>query len=72
MRLLDDESMVYLRYNPDHLEEHHNSFLMVDEQTLIGRIGGLFGITLGCSGVLLIGVIQRVLNAISSSLAFLF
>ena len=70
--LLDDESMVYLRYNPDHLEEHQNSFLMVDEQTLIGRIGGLFGITLGCSGVLLIGVIQRILNVISSSLAFLF
>jgi hypothetical protein len=49
--LLADESMVYLRYNSDHLEEHQNSFIRVDEQTLIGHIGGLFGITLGWSSL---------------------
>ena len=68
--LLADESMVYLQYNPDHLEEHQNSFIRVDDQTLIGHIGGLFGITLGWSGVLLTGVIQHILNAISSSVSF--
>ena len=45
--------------------EIYNSFISVNEQTLIGQVGGIMGITLGWSGLTLIDLIEPTLNTVA-------
>lgn len=39
------------------IEDHQNSWISVDEQTLIGQVGGILGILFGWSGMTLVDMI---------------
>ena len=46
-----------LGYKQD-TEDHQNSWISVDEQTLIGQVGGILGILFGWSGMTLVDMID--------------
>ena len=45
--------------------EHYQSFRTVTEQTLIGNVGGILGITLGWAAINAVGLIDRMLTNIA-------
>ena len=63
---------VYIIYEGPIEEEHYTSSISVDEQTLIGQAGGLFGILLGWSGMNLAELIKPVLNRLIIPALYMF
>ena len=41
-------------------EDHQNSWISVDEQTLIGQVGGMLGILFGWSGMTIVDMINQI------------
>jgi hypothetical protein len=67
----DNPSKIEIIFNGPIMEEHYISSISIDDQTLIGQVGGLLGILLGWSGMTLLEIInplfERVFAPILSS-----
>ena len=65
-----DESMFFLKYNLDKLEETRYSYINVDFLAFFGQIGGLLGITLGWSGINIATIIQPLVKFFTEAASF--